>query len=349
MWIDNSKGILGFDSLAILFDVLMDKEHETYGCDAVDDRGILKKNCPHDFVAAYANPWSSDYSRNWVSEQHSVGGVFYLQYHVRSTTTIDTPGDLSAATADGLLCERQSSILPQLGRDFRLVERRYSLSLRSYCKNYSIVVLEDPVVLEWNLPPLYAPYEEVYAGQKNRGFDHYNIHFTYEEWGIAHFQYLICRMTECWYYDWSTTLSQIDDMISIKVSGATTKSRKITINNLYYCEQIHDLADAECRRNLMYDDHNLQRSERYFSLLQLLRLFRDDIENSFQDLNHFRQEIHARDSWDPSPGKMEHPKVQRNWGVVLKFKEDRHDALLARIDGKTREIESLRNGVSYLT
>lgn len=98
----------------------------------------------------------------------------------------------------------------------------------------------------------------------------------------------------------------------------------------------------------MYDDRNLQRSERYFSLLQLLRLFRDDIENSNRDLKHFRKEIYARDSWAPSPGKEEDKDVEYNWGRVLNHKMDRLDALLERIDRKTREIESLRNGVSCL-
>lgn len=231
MWIDSSKGILGFDSLAIVFDVLMGNDWEGVGCNDVDDRGVLKKNCPHDFVAAYANPWSSDTARNWVSEKVSVPGPFYLQYHVRSSATIDTSCDLSAASADaadgggptGLLCQRQSSMLPLLGKDFGLVERRYSLSLRSFFDSYSIVALEDPLTLDVNLPPLYAPWEDNFGGQKIHGFEYYNIRVTPKQRGIAHFQYLICRMTDSWYYDWSTTLSQIDDMITIKVSGLSTK------------------------------------------------------------------------------------------------------------------------------
>lgn len=231
MWIGSSKGIIGFDSLAILFDVLMSRNWEGHGCNAVDDRGLLKQNCPHDFVAAYANPWPSNTSRNWVSERVSVSGPFSLQYHVRISATVGTPCGPSAILGDGaegggptgLLCERQCSILPLLDRDLRLVERRYSLSLRSKFGNYSIVVLEDPVAMNSNLPPLYAPYEDVFGGTKIRGFEYYDLDPTPTQCGIAQFQYLICRMTDSWYHDWSTTLSQIDDMITIKVCESGTE------------------------------------------------------------------------------------------------------------------------------
>lgn len=344
MWIDSSKGIIGSDSLAILFDVLMSNNWDNGYCNAVDDHGLLKQNCPHDFVAAYANPWPSNDSRNWGSQQVVGEGPLYLQYHARSSATIETPlegkgGDCS----NGLLCERQSSVLPMLGKDFRLVERRYSISLRSHFTNFSIVALEDPVTLDSKLPPLFVPYYD--GNQEPYGLEQHNIRVTSEQRGIAQFQYLIFRVTESWYYDWSATLSHIDDLITIKVSDIAGESRTTIANNFIFYKQVHDLINPNSRDNLMYDDRELQRSERYFSILQLLRLFRDDIEISAQDLVHFRNELRSHFPFSTHESK----EVGHNWKVVLKRKKERYDDLLKRIERKTREIESLRDGVSYPT
>lgn len=95
----------------------------------------------------------------------------------------------------------------------------------------------------------------------------------------------------------------------------------------------------------MYDGPELQRSEGYFSLLQLLRLFRNNIEDSLKDLIHFRAEVRGMNGGPWLPGSRDNQYIAHNWEAVLKHKRRRCEELQDRIDRKIREIESLRDGV----
>lgn len=242
--------------MAILFDVM--HYHRHYPClNLRTDPWIHTKNCPHDFIAAYAIPWSSNASRNWVHAQdHAAVRPFYLQYHTRSSVTVPSAAIASAEalpsaeTPSGLLCERQVSSFALFGQSFQLVERRYSLSLRAKrvgpFGKYVIVALEDPILPGLSLPSICAPHSPLGVFEHVViGFDEYGIQAFPDEsdniksidFGITQFLYLICRVTDYWYHDWESTLSQIDGMITVKVRDPKIGlSRCETTTNALACK-----------------------------------------------------------------------------------------------------------------
>lgn len=78
----------------------------------------------------------------------------------------------------------------------------------------------------------------------------------------------------------------------------------------------------------MFDGPNFERSRSYFAALQLLRIFSDRIKETRQDLIQAIEALHQ----DVSPFE----------STGLKEAESR---LLQRIDRKTEEIKTLRDGV----
>jgi hypothetical protein len=94
----------------------------------------------------------------------------------------------------------------------------------------------------------------------------------------------------------------------------------------------------------MYDDVTLKRSEFYFELLQLLRIFSEWISASVSDLEALATDTSQNFRyWGGEPATK---VVRRNWDIVLELQRKPANELLGCIQRKTAEIESLRDGVS---
>jgi hypothetical protein len=112
----------------------------------------------------------------------------------------------------------------------------------------------------------------------------------------------------------------------------------------------------------MYDDKSLSRSENYFLILQLLRMFRVRVKETIKDCEILQgTSIHGL-AWSialkyagpegPQEREEEEEKqaalviVKANWKVVGALQAAAGDRLLSFIDSKTEEVKSLRDGVS---
>ncbi|KAL2263590.1 hypothetical protein VTK26DRAFT_6057 [Humicola hyalothermophila] len=109
----------------------------------------------------------------------------------------------------------------------------------------------------------------------------------------------------------------------------------------------------------MYDNEKLEKSEVYFSLLQLLRISSEWVAESSEHLEWVAQtcnsnirrymQVHnlfeSKDTTGRNLGENLQEVVAWNWRVVLKFHRKESQALLAHIDRKIEEIKSLRDGL----
>jgi hypothetical protein len=111
-----------------------------------------------------------------------------------------------------------------------------------------------------------------------------------------------------------------------------------------------DILNEEPRKKLMYDDNKHRRSENYFVVLQLLRVFRDTVIGIPQEL----QELSNK--WKPQPEEYVQTKdtanaelvIEENWNILLSHANKLTDELQGRIERATQEVTSLRDGVSML-
>jgi hypothetical protein len=99
-------------------------------------------------------------------------------------------------------------------------------------------------------------------------------------------------------------------------------------------------------------DASFQVSEKYFSALQMLRIFRSWIQDTTGDFDKFKSEL-VRNAISLQTGFPYANKLDIDWEIVAQNADtvkERLDALadslLHRIENKREELESLRDGVS---
>jgi hypothetical protein len=102
-------------------------------------------------------------------------------------------------------------------------------------------------------------------------------------------------------------------------------------------------------------DSSYSRSRVYFKTLEILRIFSDEIRPTGRQIRGwasrgFVDELVARDD-GIFPGILredpdEDAALSDNWRVLLQFYDEAEKRLLSKIAEKTREITSLRDGVS---
>lgn len=106
---------------------------------------------------------------------------------------------------------------------------------------------------------------------------------------------------------------------------------------------------------LMFDD-SFQLSEQYFTVLQLLRIFQDWIEEVEKGIGDLRKELIGQyESWrvwrrryapeDEEEWPLDMEKLEADFERVQDFFELRVSPLKERIRRKKEEVESLRDGV----
>ena len=101
----------------------------------------------------------------------------------------------------------------------------------------------------------------------------------------------------------------------------------------------------------MYDDASLRRSEYYFTVLQLLRIFSEWIRQTLDDMDDMiRQFDDEMVPWlvarpDDHTTSMSVKVSISNWANVSALQKRIGQDLLERIEKKKEEIKSLRDGV----
>jgi len=111
--------------------------------------------------------------------------------------------------------------------------------------------------------------------------------------------------------------------------------------------------NGEIIEELMFDD-SFTRSKLYFQTLQLLRLFSNLIPETGQDLDNNDLDLFTKDiftrmryCWGSEASK-DIELLESNWEIVLKHHKELEKKLVSRIESKTAEVMSLRDGVSIL-
>jgi hypothetical protein len=92
----------------------------------------------------------------------------------------------------------------------------------------------------------------------------------------------------------------------------------------------------------MFDD-SFERSEVYFTTLQLLRIFGKWIRDTGR---HLRKIAYFDDREGPWVGVDNLKILNDNWKAILEHYDKNAESLLQRTADKTAEVQSLRDGVS---
>ena len=102
-------------------------------------------------------------------------------------------------------------------------------------------------------------------------------------------------------------------------------------------------------------DTSYARSRVYFKTLEILRIFGDIIRETGRDLQEMDPErllqgSFLRAGWDVRYFLREEPATDKalwkNWRILSEFQKGAEERLIRRINEKTEEIKSLRDGVS---
>lgn len=113
------------------------------------------------------------------------------------------------------------------------------------------------------------------------------------------------------------------------------------------------------REKLMYDDHKLERSEMYFTVLQLLRTFEEWVaelvprielsrDHAQHDLNPFRQDEARLCKVEEIEHRNEaRAIIDANWSMLLSQAQRSQDDILKRVERIKQEVSSLRDGVGW--
>lgn len=164
-----------------------------------------------------------------------------------------------------------------------------------------------------------------------------------------------------WYNVWTGTLDMIDDLVSVKVSISIVAAGMYERHSSRYFlladkadVQPSDTLDRDRWQTLMFDSE-FQVSETYFSVLQMLRIFSDWIEETEAEwrLVYVRVTMSSYCLSKKTLGgdQTSHPIVKeeilvKNLQEVKKNLKRLAARLKGRIEKKKTEVESLRDGVS---
>ncbi|KAI1376339.1 hypothetical protein F4677DRAFT_88922 [Hypoxylon crocopeplum] len=146
--------------------------------------------------------------------------------------------------------------------------------------------------------------------------------------GIAQFQVMICVIANQWGKDWVSTLDAIDGKIRIELDV---------------------IANEEWLNRLMFDS-SFKLSRLYFTVLQLLRIMDEWVEQSVTDLKNLRDEwLQKKHNHTSHLSADELRSIEKNWDTAVSSMELRAKKLLYRINRKTEEVKSLRDGLFNAT
>jgi hypothetical protein len=118
------------------------------------------------------------------------------------------------------------------------------------------------------------------------------------------------------------------------------------VANSLTVRKILDVCHPQIRDTFMFDIE-FKRSKQYFTILQMLRIFHDWISFSIDSFKHsvdylLLPEYHE---YEHNLNASSRQMVRSNWEALLAYHEEIAKPLLDRIEKKTEEVKSLRDGV----
>ncbi|KAF2496714.1 hypothetical protein BU16DRAFT_340064 [Lophium mytilinum] len=144
--------------------------------------------------------------------------------------------------------------------------------------------------------------------------------------GISIFQLKLYQVFESQHGTWTESIDEIDRVLQIRPT---------------------DILDDRKRNELMFDS-SLKVSEQYFAILQILRIMREWICDALKDLER-QKEIWQSDRGYRLSRKLDESIIESNWEVLVSLQQGFEKILLDRIDRKTEEVKSLRDGLFNAT
>jgi hypothetical protein len=115
-------------------------------------------------------------------------------------------------------------------------------------------------------------------------------------------------------------------------------------------KKILDVCSPQIRDTFMFDIE-FKRSKQYFTILQMLRIFHDWISMSIDSFKHSVDFLLLPWShgYEYNLNASSRRMVRSNWEALLTCQEEIAKPLLDRIEKKTEEVKSLRDGVRYFS
>ncbi|EAQ85673.1 predicted protein [Chaetomium globosum CBS 148.51] len=287
----------------------------------------------HDFLHVFCAPWKplrfrgTGFSFNGWTGSNEIS----YQHTIRcfSNVMVDDQSDF----APYVRCHRESGQFPALpGAPSPLfTERRMSILCRwselSGELSFTIVLLGDFQSLKQESQAS----NDLFTDWKDR-------HFTVKgkNAGYHMLQSAVHRMLMSWEKEWSQCLDRLGDTVNIN---------------------LNDILSDETSNRLMFDT-SYARSRVYFKTLEILRIFGDIIRETGRDLQEMDPErllqgSFLRAGWDVRYFLREEPATDKalwkNWRILSEFQKGAEERLIRRINEKTEEIKSLRDGSIFGT
>ncbi|KAI0546026.1 hypothetical protein F4679DRAFT_441134 [Xylaria curta] len=213
----------------------------------------------------------------------------------------------------------------------KLVEKRYStavrlLPLQKPAGNYALVSICDGQQTDVELMFERSPGG---VGSDSITWEKYGIYPAGLWTGISMFQLQICVFIDSWEQDWTSTIKQIDEMVSLKLNV---------------------LENDQNLRNLVLEN-STNASVLYFKVLQILNNFSDMVRAAPSYLNTLssgtRNQVIIDERFKASYPYIEETKtiVQHNWEIVRDRQRDASSRILAKLERTTNEVKSLQSGL----
>ncbi|KAK3333034.1 hypothetical protein B0T19DRAFT_416990 [Cercophora scortea] len=145
--------------------------------------------------------------------------------------------------------------------------------------------------------------------------------------GVAQFLAMVASTIIIWEQQWMEALDDIDEVVSVNLS---------------------DSLDDVKWNSFMFDD-SFQRSRMYFTVLETLRISGDWVDEVPKTSKRLRQQWN--DNVEPTKifDEADWRALDKGWDAVERMITDRAMLLRDRINGKTEEVKSLRDGLFNAT
>ncbi|KAF7533832.1 hypothetical protein G7054_g6726 [Neopestalotiopsis clavispora] len=255
-----------------------------------------------------------------------------LMHFMRSFVATDSfgPTQTKVPMIPGMRCYRDHVTFRGLYDDKdsepkKLLERRYSiglamLPLQRPAGHFCLVSIHDHIGTLWDG---YLDWGEYEARWKRFGLRPAGLYS-----GICVFQLEICVCIVRWEGDWTITIRELEEKISLKL----------------------DILEDNQRLRKLVLDNTADASVLYFKLLQLLNFFSDTVRDAPRDLEWLAQ------TWFDSPRNYwfqesyPHMKetlqiIDSNWDIVREHQKEASSRILEKLQRMTNEVKSLQNGL----
>lgn len=182
-----------------------------------------------------------------------------------------------------------------------------------------------------------------------------NLHLCQPWTSVAMFQQVLYKELGWWAENWREVLHTINALVSFEVSPVSIGLIRNQISHfetfladvwLLTHQKISDVLDTKSRGKLMYDDDKLNTSETYFTVLQLLRVFKNWTCEPENDIRKLIQQFNFEMDKVDTEAHEAQDIIETNWAEVLSHVRSLTKEIADRIERKINEVQSLRDGVS---